>query len=1735
MKSCRMRFFLSALLSIAIFEFIVVAAARADQIACFPMDTNPGWTTQGQWQFGIPTGGGSHCGDPVGGHTGSNVYGYNLNGDYPDNMPEYRLTSTAINCSGYENVTLVFWRRLGIESYIFDHAKVQVSNNGSTWTTIWNHSGSSFCESTWIQCDYNISAVADNQSTVYLRWTMGPTDSSVTYPGWNIDDVCLTGDLMDDLAVAPSEGFQSSGDEGGPFTPSDKTYTLTNTGANPVAWAVTVTVPWLSVTPSSGTLLPAQAGSVTVSINSQANALAPGEYNDLITFRNISSGFIQTQEVHLQVNRIPGEIEVTDSIPPIDDFNMPFGDAIIGLSRTEHVTITNTDLDHELLVTDITLGSEYLEDFDDGLAQNWHEDIEQNWQVFAGEYRAQSASTDFMMANYAGHQWDNLSVQMVCRRDGDTYNSAAVTLRVSSDFDEDVGSGYIFQIATAGQYGLWKQVNGTWSWLQEWTYSPSITSGINTLMAVADGSSLKFFINGALIWTGSDTNLVAGRIGLGGYTDSVYPATHYFDNVLVGEPITSAQAISEEQLWYNQHSYQGGSKNIAPKDWVPPPYPDKNKYQATQQKSSTILAASGGSVFRLENLPQTPPPWIIPPGSNLSVDVVFEPASVENYQSSVIIRSNDIDEPETAVQLSGAGVPDYLQIVPKTDVSFSGHPGGPFVPSNIIYTLTNNGPISIDWNAEPNVPWLTVSAGSGTLSPSTSTTVIVSPNAQASSMPKGQYAGCARFTNVTTTKVHQRGILLNVYTDPKIRVQPSSIVVSIPQGESDTATVTIENTGDGDLNFSVSSRQTGFTPQHQPSPTAASLSDNSDVSISVPENHDFNVPADVPFAEDRILVRFKPKADGKHRDQKDKQQVLDSFGGGQIKRNFKLQPDLGVVALPPGLRVRDALKTFNGKKKEILYAEPDYQLTLFSNFPNDTYFTYLWGMHNTGQTGGVNDADIDAPEAWDISTNGSNIIVAVIDTGVDYTHPDLAANMWVNTAEKNGSPGVDDDGNGYIDDIYGYDFYNRDGNPMDDHGHGTHCSGTIGAVGNNGQGVAGVCWNAKIMAIKFLSSGGYGYDSDAIDSIEYAVQMGAKVASNSWGGGGYNQSLKDTINAAGAAGMLFVAAAGNDYGSNNDIYPAYPASYDCANIISVLSTDHYDALSSFSNYGPISVDLGAPGSSVYSCLPGGQYTYKSGTSMATPHVSGACALVWSVCPYLSSAAIKDIILQTTDPLPSLAGLCVSGGRLNLSNAMAEAGTAWVTFDPPTGTVSGDTSSNVLLTFNTERPAGVYTGEIIVSSNDPFYPQVSIPVTMTVEPVDYLTELFDVNDPNQNDLAYKTLVFSPCGNNSYSLCVRDINDLPVDPAGGMVVSLEDDDYAAITLPKGKIPFFGELYDTFYIGSNGYVSLLSGDIRFMESLEDHFALPRISAIFDDLDPTAGGQVSYLLFDEGIVVTFEDIVEYGSSATNTFQIDMRYGGKIIVTFLDVAAQDGLAGLSDGRGMPDYFVMCDLSGHGLCNFVADVTGDEAVDFHDFAVFAQCEQQQYEDIVTEMVRDQFDVTSYSNNDGTSDWEGSWRESGEVDGPAAGIVQVVARHNGGYLNFNPPNKGIQTAYGLVRDVNLAGAITATLTFDYAFENKPGPLSAQVSSDGGTTWQTLAVYNSTSGNGLAVFNITPYAGAGTSVRFELASGSIRYAHIDNVQLEYDIISWASPCAECNFDGNQIIDLGDLAILAEHWLD
>jgi hypothetical protein len=333
----------------------------------------------------------------------------------------------------------------------------------------------------------------------------------------------------------------------------------------------------------------------------------------------------------------------------------------------------------------------------------------------------------------------------------------------------------------------------------------------------------------------------------------------------------------------------------------------------------------------------------------------------------------------------------------------------------------------------------------------------------------------------------------------------------------------------------------------------------------------------------------------------------------------------------------------------------------------------------------------------------------VIDTGIDYLHPDLAENMWTNPGEIAGN-GIDDDGNGFVDDVYGWDFANDDNDPTDGHYHGTHCAGTVAGVGDNGIGVAGVMWHAQLVALKFLSDGGSGTTTDAIDAVNYANAMGIHITSNSWGGGGYSQGLYDVI----AEGGLFIAAAGNS-GVDNDLSPHYPSSYACDNIIAVAATDHSDLLASFSCYGLTSVDLGAPGVDVYSCSPGNSYQYLSGTSMATPHVSGAAGLVWSYNPMLTALEIKDLLLQSVDPVSSLNGRVVTGGRLNVAAALDGAGPSWISALPTEQTpLEPGNSQDIIVTVDPAGlVAGQYLAEIGVATNDPRNPEMVISVTADI--------------------------------------------------------------------------------------------------------------------------------------------------------------------------------------------------------------------------------------------------------------------------------------------------------------------------------------------------------------------------------------------------------------------------------------
>lgn len=343
---------------------------------------------------------------------------------------------------------------------------------------------------------------------------------------------------------------------------------------------------------------------------------------------------------------------------------------------------------------------------------------------------------------------------------------------------------------------------------------------------------------------------------------------------------------------------------------------------------------------------------------------------------------------------------------------------------------------------------------------------------------------------------------------------------------------------------------------------------------------------------------------------------------------------LQLVRIPGNVSLHDAIAIYK-QNPYVIYAEPNY-VYKSGLIPNDPAYTanYLWGLPK-----------ISAPTAWDITTGSNNVIIAVVDTGIDLLHLDLSSNLWVNTGEIPGN-GIDDDNNGYIDDVYGWNFLADNNNVADDNSHGTHVAGIIAAVSNNAQGTTGVMWNAKIMPLKFLDSAGHGSIEDAVSAISYATQMGAHIINCSWGGTGYSQTLKNIIDASSA---LVVCAAGNDpyYGGDNvDIFPMYPACFTSSNIISVAATEQTDNLAFFSNYGLRSVDVAAPGLNIYSTIPGNSYGYKSGTSMATPYVSGLAGLIKSLRPDLNSLQIKYTIMGNVDYITSLSWKIFTGGRIN---------------------------------------------------------------------------------------------------------------------------------------------------------------------------------------------------------------------------------------------------------------------------------------------------------------------------------------------------------------------------------------------------------------------------------------------------------------------------------------------------------
>ncbi|PYV43573.1 MAG: peptidase S8, partial [Acidobacteria bacterium] len=651
------------------------------------------------------------------------------------------------------------------------------------------------------------------------------------------------------------------------------------------------------------------------------------------------------------------------------------------------------------------------------------------------------------------------------------------------------------------------------------------------------------------------------------------------------------------------------------------------------------------------------------------------------------------------------------------------------------------------------------------------------------------------------------------------------------------------------------------------------------------------------YVSDQLLVRFAPGVPASAR------AAAHAASGAAVVKGFETLEGLELVKLPQRLKVEEAIRRYR-QIPTVLYAEPNYIVHALG-VPNDPQFGPLWGLNNSS------DADIDGPEAWGITTGSSNVVVGVIDTGIDYNHEDLSANMYRNTADCNNN-GIDDDGNGFIDDCYGVDFANNDSDPMDDNQHGTHVAGTIGAVGNNGIGVTGVNWNVKLMACKFLDADGSGWDSDAISCLNYLAMMkdrGVNIVAtnNSWGSPWDSQALHDAIDAHRQRGILFMAAAGNDYGTDNDSVGNFPSSYYLPNIIAVAATTQTDSLAWFSNFGKRTVHVGAPGYQILSTTPGNTYGTLSGTSMATPHVTGVAALLKAQDVTRDWRAIRNLILAGGDSKSSLTDT-VTQKRLNAYGSLTCSGSTILSRLRPVGTSitasAGTPIDLAVLHINCAAPNGS--------------------VSVTVDPGGTVLTLHDdglQSDQVAGDGVYSgqwtrptegryTLTFPggdvvrvytppPYAVSSTAFTYRAIS--------GTNLDLSHNSVATIRSPF-PVLFAGGSFELLHISNNGNVSFSD---PFFDS--SNVSLPAattgtlVAPFWDDLYGVSGSAQNVFLEATGtapnreLVIEWRDVRHYScngdGTATVKFQVVFFEGrGDILFNYADVLFDGACAFANQG-----------------------------------------------------------------------------------------------------------------------------------------------------------------------------------------------------------------------------------------------
>lgn len=669
----------------------------------------------------------------------------------------------------------------------------------------------------------------------------------------------------------------------------------------------------------------------------------------------------------------------------------------------------------------------------------------------------------------------------------------------------------------------------------------------------------------------------------------------------------------------------------------------------------------------------------------------------------------------------------------------------------------------------------------------------------------------------------------------------------------------------------------------------------------------------------RLLVRYK---DGTSKNMKDRAHFS---VGAYVVKSFDIPKNLEVVEVAKGISLDAALDYYKEDPK-VLYAEPDYPLHAFLEPPPknstppedepddkkiDPRYSEQWGLNNEGQTGGTEDVDINAPEMWENIRGDKNVILAVIDTGINYIHDDLKDNIWVNEGEVPGN-GLDDDGNGVVDDVHGFNALDNSGDPMDDHGHGSHCAGVIGAEGQNTVGGSGVMQEATIIGCRFLGADGEGSTSGAIACLDYLRELKTRAenpvdvfaTSNSWGGGPSSEALKEAIQAHQDAGILFLAAASND-GDDNDLVMNYPSSYPLANIVAVAATDHNDEKAWFSNYGKRTVHIGAPGVDILSTVLGRDYEEMSGTSMATPFAAGLAGMIKANDPSLNYMQVKNLLMAGGTPIDALAGVTISGRRIR---AWDEDGTGSLTCEdqvvsgrlsPARNNILVPVGEKVLLSsinINCEKPNGEIEIQLKPGKHEIKLADDGTGIDSAAEDGMYSEEWvaeapgrYEFTFPG-NDVVVIT-VFDP--ENLLAYEKMEEAEFNYRQISGTKLDSGDDSVDFIDTPF-PIKFGGEdqSFNSITIGSNGALSVTDAKMIEMGNIqlpaEEYNSL--VAPFWDDLDPSAGsGGIYYETIGEApnreFVVEYRDVHHYSSTEGGTFQVVFfENSSDILFNYLDV-----------------------------------------------------------------------------------------------------------------------------------------------------------------------------------------------------------------------------------------------------------